>query len=152
MYPCSGRSGVPLWVRPITMRTHHCLPHSPSICVGGLATGERCCWPYLTAASLSSSRDSRVFLEKEVLVDDLVNKWGRDFFRCLNHKSYQFSDWPKILVKNLIIFSVAAYMVSNNSYPFNTTAYLYHIIILIYFDPDQSKWHIVIVDNRNLKL
>ena len=47
----------------------------------GLATDERCCWPYLTAASLSSSRDSRGFLEKEVLVDDLVNKWGRDFFR-----------------------------------------------------------------------
>ena len=43
--------------------------------------------------------------------------------------------WSKIL----IIFSVAAYMVSNNSYSFNTTAYLYHIIILIYFDPDQSK-------------
>ena len=66
------------------MRMHHSLPHSPSICVGGLATGDKCCWPYLMAAFLSSSsllssRDCRVFLEKEVLVDDLVNEWGRDF-------------------------------------------------------------------------
>ena len=70
------------------MRTHHSRPHSPPICIGGLAIGERSCWPYLTAASLSSfslhfSRDGRVFLEKEVLVDDLVNECGRDFFGCL---------------------------------------------------------------------
>ena len=43
-------SCVPLWVRPVAMRMHHSLPHSPSICVGGLATGDKCCTLAVEAA------------------------------------------------------------------------------------------------------